>query len=175
MRIFWWITSFKPFFDVHFAPFKPAHRYWLGVLLLARGILLVIFSSSFATPKNTNLLLLLILIPSLLLYMAIVQPYKNKIILIIQSTFLVNILFLGVFVLYAENGANKHMLQAIAVGISTGIIFFKFCGIIICNVIKLCCHKKCKLQRYRERSEDELELDETLSTKYRAYIMNALF
>ena len=39
LRIFKWIMSLKPFFDVHFAPFKPAHRYWFGVLLLARGIL----------------------------------------------------------------------------------------------------------------------------------------
>ena len=99
LQIFKWVTNLKPFFDVHFAPFKPAHRYWFGVLLLARGILLVIFSSSYATPKNTNILLLLITILLLLLYMAIVQPYKNKIILIFQSSFLVNILFLGMFVL----------------------------------------------------------------------------
>ena len=78
LKIFKWVTNLKPFFDVQFAPFKPAHHYWFGVILLARGILLVIFSSSYATPKNTNLILLLIIIITLFLYMAIVQPYMNK-------------------------------------------------------------------------------------------------
>ena len=173
LKIFRWVTNLKPFFDVHFAPFKPAHHYWFGVLLLTRGILLVIFSSSFSTPKNTNLLLTIILI--LLFYMAIVQPHKNKFILIIQSSFLANILLLSAFVLYAETKENKYTLQTTAIGISTGLVFLQFCGIIICNLIRLCCHKKCKSNRYRAIIEDELELDGNLSTNYHAYIMNALF
>ena len=175
-KIFRWVTNLKPVFDVHFAPFKPAHRYWFGVLLLARGILLIIFSSSYATPNNTNLLLLLITILILLLYMAIVQPYKNKIILIIQSSLLANIIFLSVFVLYTQTQDNKNTLQTIFAGISVGVAFLQFCGLIICNIIRLCCRRKCKSQRYnRINFEDELELDENFSTNYRGYIMNALF
>ena len=176
LKIFKWVTNLKPFFDVHFAPFKPAHRYWFGVLLLARGILLIIFSSSYATPKNTNLLLLHILVLILLLYMAIVQPYKNKIIFIIQNSFLANILLLSAFVLYAETQENKHTLQAATIGISIGVAFLQFCAIVVCNVIRLCCCKKRHSQRYRANFEGELELDdENFSTNYRAYIMNALF
>jgi hypothetical protein len=177
LRMFNWVTSHKPFFDVHFAPFKPAHRYWFGVLLLARGVLLIIFSSSYATPQNTNLLLLLIIILVLLLYMAIVQPYKNRVILIIQTSFLANILLLSALVLYAETQEDKYRVQTIAVGISTGIAFFQFCGIVTCNIIRLCCcRKRYKLHRYRANfEEDGLELDENFSTKYRAYVMNALF
>ena len=178
LRIFKWVTSLKPFFDVHFAPFKLAHRYWFGVLLLARGLLLIIFSSSYATPKNTNLLLLLALVLLLLLYMAIVQPYKNKVVLIIQTSYLANLLFLSAFVLYAETMDDKrYTVQTIAVGISTGIAFLQFCGIVVCNIIRLCCRsKRCKLHRYRANfEEDELELDEKFSTKYRTYVVNALF
>ena len=175
LRVFKWVINLKPFFDVHFAPFKPVHRYWFGVLLLARGVLLIIYSSSFYTHKNTNLLLLLTIILILLLYMAIVQPYKNKLILIIQSSFLANILLLSSFVLYAETQENKYTLQTTTAGISTGIVFIQFCGITVCNVIRLCCHKKCKPHRYRANFEDELELDGNLSTNYRAYIMNAIF
>ena len=178
LRIFKWVTNLKPFFDVHFGPFKLAHRYWFGVLLLARGLLLIIFSSSYATPQNTNLLLLLTLLLLLLLYMAIVQPYKNKVILIIQTSFLANLLLLSAFVLYTETmDDKKYTVQTIAVGVSTGIVFLQFCGIIACNIIRLCCcHKRCKLHRYRANfEEDELELDEKFSTKYRAYVMSTLF
>ena len=175
IRLFKWVANLKPFFDVHFAPFKPAHRYWFGVLLLARGSLLIIFSTSFATPKNTNLLLLLITVIILLLYMAIVQPYRNKIILIFQSSFLANILLISIFVLYAESHANKYVLQTTAVGISIGQAFLQFCGIIICSVIKRFCRARCSSYRNRANLEDELELEENFSTTYRAYIMKALF
>ena len=174
-RIFKWITNQQPFFDVHFAPFKPSHRYWFGVLLLARGVLLVAFSSSFAAPKNANLLLLLIAILLLLLYMAVVQPYKNKIVLTIESSFLANILLLSAFTLYAETQENQHAIQRAAVGISIGVAFLQFCGIVVCNAIRLCCCKRRGSHRYRADFEDELELDENFATTYRAYIMNALF
>ena len=175
IRIFNWVTNLKPFFDVHFAPFKPAHRYWFGVLLLARGVLLAIFSSSFATPKNTNLLLLLIIILALLLYMATVQPYRNKVIFIVQSSFLANILLLCAFVLYTETHENKFTLQMTTIGISTGVVFLQFCGIIICNVIRLVCHARCNSYKNRAHFEDEEELDENFSTNYRFYVMKALF
>jgi hypothetical protein len=109
--------------------------------------------------------------------MATVQSYKNKVTLIIQISFLANILLLSALVLYAETQEDKYRVQTIAVGISTGIAFFQFCGIVTCNVIRLCCcRRKCKLHRYRANfEEDGLELDEKFSTKYRAYVMNALF
>ena len=173
IKLFNWVTNLKPFFDVHFAPFKPAHRYWFGVLLLARGILLAIYSSSFASPKNTNLLLLLILVLVLLLYMAIVQPYKNKLIFIIQSSFFANIPFLGIFAFYAETLANKDKLQMITVRISIGVVFLQFCGIIICNIIRLCYSAKRKSYRYRTNFEDEEEFDENFSTNCCAYIVKA--
>ena len=163
IRIFKWVTKLKPYFDAHFAPFKPAHRYWFGVLLLARGVLLVIFSFSYATPKNTNLLLLLTIIFVLLLYMAIVQPCK---ILIIQGSFFANILFLGVFVFYTKTHNNKHTLQTTAVSISIGAAFFQFCGIIIHNAIALCRCKKNNPCESIAHFEREQEMDKEFSATY---------
>ena len=171
-RIFRWVTNLKPFFDIHFAPFKPVHCYWFGVLPLTRGILLVIFSSSFTTPNNTNRLLLLALLLVLLLYIAIIQLYKNKINLICQISFLAKILFLGMFAFYVETCANKHKLWTTGIGIFIGVTFFQFCGIIICNVFR-----HTKLNSYRDRAylKDEEELDKNFSTNYHAYIMKAPF
>ena len=173
ISIFKWVTKLKPYFDAHFAPYKPSHRYWFGVLLITRGILLVTFSSTFAIPKNTNLLLLLTLGIALLLYVAIVQPYKNKFILIIQSSFLANILFLNVFVLYAQTHTNKHTIQTTAVGISIGVAFFQFCGIVIRNAIRFCHCTTSNADRrgYSAHLEDEQEMDKEFSANYRDSII----
>ena len=164
----------KPFFDVHFAPFKPAHRYWFGVLLLARGMLLIIFSSSYATPNNTNLLLLLITILILLLYMAIVQPYKNKRILVFQSSFFAKILFLGMFVAYAQTYNNQPTLKITAAGISVGVAFVQFCGIIIHSTVVLCHCKKNNTHgnNAHVRLEEEPELEKDFSANYRDSIIS---
>ena len=45
------VVKQMPFFDTYFGPLKGEHRYWVGVLLLARGILLTVFA---ITPSNAT-------------------------------------------------------------------------------------------------------------------------
>ena len=61
LRFLKWTNRFHPIYDAYFAPLKPKHYYWFGILLFARGVLLVTFASTFSVPDNINLLLLLIL------------------------------------------------------------------------------------------------------------------
>ena len=56
-----WIMHFNPLYDAYFAPLKHKHHYWFGALLLAHGILLVTFASTFAIRQDINLFLLLVL------------------------------------------------------------------------------------------------------------------
>ena len=175
LRFFKWITRFTPFYDAHMAPFKPIHRYWFGVLLLARGILLVISASTFAIPQSTSLLILFIFGITILLYMTIVQPYKSTALLILQSSFHMNLILLCGLVLYAHTQAgNKHTLQGVAVGLSTGVAFLQFCGILFNNMIKVyrCWNNKRK-HEYNNCNEnkDELKVDDELSADYRDSIL----
>ena len=130
-----WIMQLHPVYDAYFAPLKHKHQYWFGVLLLARGILLVIFASTFTIPQSINLLLLLIFGILLLFYMAFVHPYKNKVVLLLQTSFLMNLTILSSFAIFARTHSNGSNLQAIAVGLSTGIAFLQFCGIVLHAVI----------------------------------------
>lgn len=41
-----WINRWKPFFDAHFGQLKPKNTYWVGLLLLVRLVLLILFSST---------------------------------------------------------------------------------------------------------------------------------
>ena len=137
-RLFKWITRFHPVYNAYFAPLKHKHQYWFGVLLLTRGILLVTFASTFGVSNTINLLLLLFLGIALLLFMTLVQPYKSVVILVLQSSFLINLTLLSGFVIFAYTHPNKLTLQAVAVGLSTGIVFLKFCGIVVYSVSSRC-------------------------------------
>ena len=43
-----WINRWKPFFDAYFGQIKPKHHYWVGLLLLVRVVLLVLFAATSA-------------------------------------------------------------------------------------------------------------------------------
>ena len=45
------LLKLKPFLDAHYAAFKDKHRYWFGVLLLARAAILL---TSAIVPANVN-------------------------------------------------------------------------------------------------------------------------
>ena len=130
-----WINQFHPVYDAYFAPLKPKHYYWFGVLLLARGVLLVTFASTFGVPDSVNLLLLLILALALLVYMTLVQPYLQAAILALQTSFLVNLTLLSGFVIFSYTQPNRATLLSAAVGLSTGVAFVQFCSIVVYSII----------------------------------------
>ena len=144
-----WIMRFHPVYDAYFAPLKHKHQYWFGVMLLARGILLVIFASTFTVPRSINLLLLLFFGIILLFYMALVHPYKNKTVLLLQSSFLMNLTILSGFAIFTRTHSNGPSLQAVAVGLSTGVAFLQFCGIVLHAVIA----PRCSCRRVRRSSD----------------------
>ena len=39
-----WVQRLKPFFDAYTGPYKANHRYWTGLLLTARIVILITFS-----------------------------------------------------------------------------------------------------------------------------------
>jgi predicted outer membrane repeat protein len=133
VKILKWVTRFHPVYDAYFAPLKHKHQYWFGVLLLVRGILLVTFASTFSISNTINLLILLTLGIVLLFYMTLVQPYKNTALLLLQSSFLVNLTFLSGFDIFAYTQPNKlkQILMEVAFGISAGIVFVQFCAIVL--------------------------------------------
>ena len=54
LRLFSWVNSarLKPFIDSYHAPYKAKHRYWPGLLLVLRFVLLMVFCfESSARPK----------------------------------------------------------------------------------------------------------------------------
>jgi MFS family permease len=134
-----WVNKLSPFYDAHFAPFKSKHRYWFGLMLLTRGILLVLFASTVTVHQSVYLLIILIFGIALLLYMAIMHPFKSTVVLFIQISSLANLVLLSGFLFYAQTqNKNEQILRTTAAGISIGVVFIQFCGITLFNVVKLC-------------------------------------
>ena len=134
-RLLNWIMQL-PVRDAFFAPLKNEHRYWFGVLLLARVILLLTFVSTFAVPQYINLLLLLVVGAALIFYLAVVQPYKHIAVLTLNSVFFLNLLLLAGFVIVSSE-SNRPTLQIVSVGLSTGAAFLQFCGIVLYMMFKI--------------------------------------
>ena len=109
-----YVMRLNPVYDAYFAPLKNKHHYWFGALLLARGILLVTFASSFAIPQDINLLMLLILGILLLYYMVLSHPYKCTGILILQSSYLINLTLLSGFFFFLYRQLNGSIYTTVS-------------------------------------------------------------
>ena len=131
-----WSRQFSTFFDIYFAPLKHKHRYWFGVLLLARGILLICFSSTLINvPQEVNLLILVIVGVILLLYMTATLPYQGVAALLVNGSFLTNLALLSGFALFTETHPHGSVVRIVITALSTGLAFLMFCGIVIYGII----------------------------------------
>ena len=157
LRLLKWIMRFHPVYDAYFAPLKHKHQYWFGVLLLIRGILLLTFASTFGVPDTINLLLLLFSGISLLFCMILIQPYKSVATLAVHSCFLTNLTLLSGFIFFAYTHSNGQRLQSVAVGLSTGLAFLQFCGIVLYIVIASRCSCPRRPPKDKEQSDNKTE------------------
>ena len=135
-RLLKWTKRFSPLFDAYFAPLKHQHKYWFGVLLLARGILLICFASTLLDiPQCANLLILFVVGVILLFYVTIILPHRNRDVLLVNGSFLANLALLSGFALFTETQPNGSTLKLVIITLSTGLAFLKFCGIVIYGTI----------------------------------------
>ena len=122
----------KPFLDAYYGPFKDKHHYWVGVLLVVRGVLFVFFAYFFAIEDNVNLLLTIVSSISLLALTGI-SAYKTVYVSILENSFALNlgVLAAGTFYIrHVVQDSSQDSSQEALVTTSVGFAFLKFCGII---------------------------------------------
>ena len=151
------IAKYKPVYDAYYAPLNDKHHYWFGVLLLVQGALLLVSSLTLITLPALNFLLLLTISIILLCYMNSVRTYRRISASLLESSFLINFIILAVGNLYfKENGAERTILLCVSIT----VVFIKFCGLIIWNLIpKKAKSWRCQCQR-KATNSDQLELKE---------------
>ena len=154
-RLLSWVMRYHPIYDAYFAPLKHKHHYWFGVLLLARGLLLVTFASTFGISGSINLLFLLVLSVVLLLYMTLVQLYRSKAVLLLQSTYLANLVLLSGFFFFTYTQSNRSTLQVAAIGLSITFALLQFC----CTVLYTAIARRCSSRNLEQPEPQDEAID----------------
>ena len=137
----------KPFLDAYFVPFRGEHHYWVGVLLVARAVLLLVFGLNSTNDPSVNLLAIITVAVLLLVHLPydthkIVYPngagkhirfwggsyYKKWYLSLLENSFIFNLLMLaaGTWYVISAKGNQTALLYT-----SVGITFCQFIGIIV--------------------------------------------
>ena len=163
-RIRRWMLRLKPFLDAYFGPLMGEHRYWFGVLLIARAVLLLVFC--FTNHPSVNLLAVITVTILLLTHLPydnhmMVHPngasksirfwggsyYRKPYLSLLETSFLLNLVMLaaGSWYVRSAEGSQRDVVYTFV-----GITFCQFIGIIILrsyNQLKKWWHgRKRKLQ-----------------------------
>ena len=142
LRLFSWVSSarLKAFMDSYHAPYKAKHRYWPGLLLVFRVILLLVFALNPQQDSNINLLAILVGSSSLQLWAWVSGGvYKNWCIDALEGSFALNVILLAAATYYVKLLKGNQL----AVGYtSVTIAFVTFIGILAYHMSQQLRHTK---------------------------------
>ena len=142
LRLFSWVNSprLKPFIDSYHAPYKQKHRYWPGLLLVLRFVLLLVFAFNFQRDPSINMLAILVGTGMLTIWAWVSGGvYKNWCIDALEGSFMLNLILLGVATYHIKlSGGNQ-----LAVGYtSVSIALASFIGILAYHIFQQLRHTK---------------------------------
>ena len=132
-KALFWVAKFKPLFDAYMGPYKDNCRYSVGLLLLARIILFLVFSANVLGDTAINLLAIIAIVICIFTHRILVSGvYKHQYLNVIEYSFLVNIILLSSSALYTTR--NNNVRQDIIAYISAGIAFAISVAVILCHL-----------------------------------------
>ena len=137
-----WINTLKPLLDAYVGYLKPANRYWIGLLLLARFILFLTFTFTYTSSPMSSMLALNVTVVLLLallshtgqLYNATMKLnchyFKSEISFqsILEVSFLFNLAVVGGSVIYVDESIET---KNTVIYMSVSVAFLEFIGIVL--------------------------------------------
>ena len=151
-----WVFKLKPFFDANFGPLKDKHLYWVGVLLLARAVLLLVMG---LTPSSNGALISVSLVSSFLILYSesfVGHVYKNWLLSLLENSFFVNLIILSVATCYVK---TIEYSQAPVIYTSISIALLEFIGIVCYHCYKRALTIRDKIRRRRHQGYAEIRGD----------------
>ena len=139
LRLFSWVNSarLKPFMDSYHAPYKAKHRYWPGLLLVVRLVLLLVFAMNPQQDPSVNLLAIFVGTGILVVWTWVSGVvYKNWCLNALEGSFALNLIILTASTLYTMYTSCSKRSQLVkgntlAVGYtSVSIALATFIGIL---------------------------------------------
>jgi len=166
-RCFHWIHNprIKPFLDAYHAPYRDQHRYWTGLLVCLRCVLLLVFAFNTQADPSLNLLVIGTVVIGLLTLTHFTGfIYKKLYLDILEISFFLNLGVLAVATYYVKL-AVVPVSQAAVAYTSVGIAFATFIVVLLCHTYQqvwpkfLTIMKQLQHSEVREMSSSEDEAD----------------
>ena len=141
-----------PLLDAYQAPYKDKFRFWTGLMLVVRSILLVGYGLNILGDADINHLLTITVLSILLCctwFTGIV--YKNTAFNALETSFILNLIILSGWTIYNRRASNGDSSdgQTALVCTGTGVAFTTFVCIIFYHTYL--CLKSTKLHRHFKR------------------------
>ena len=132
-RLLFWVHRLMPLFDAYTGPYKHKHRYWTGLLLLVRVMILIIFTLNYSNNPAVNLLAIAVIAFVLQAYISFVRVYKSYLHNIFEIASLLNVGFLSIATFYQLLNDKSTFITTT---ISTSITFVIFVLIILYHTVQ---------------------------------------
>ena len=136
LRLFSWVNSARlmPFMDSYHAPYKAKQRYWPGLLLVLRCVLLLVFAFNHQQDPNINLLAILAGTAILVVWAWLSGGvYKKWCLDALEGSFALNLNILSAATYYVSHSGGNQL----AVGYtSVSIALVTFIGILAYHVFQ---------------------------------------
>ena len=127
LRLFSWINSsrLKPFLDAYHAPYKAKYRYWPGLLLVFRFVLLLVFALNPQHDPSINLLTILVGNGILVVWACVSGGvYKSWYLDALEGSFALNLIILvGATYHVNHSGGNQLVVGFTSVSIALATFF----------------------------------------------------
>ena len=149
IKVLSWMNNLKlkAFLEAYYAPYMIKHRYWTGLLLVARLVLLPVFAVNVLGDNSENLLAISAASFGLLVWPWMIgNVYKNWKLGALNASYILN---LGIFAVATNYVHQAGGNQAVVTYISTGIAFVTFFATVLGHLYfqikgsalskKLCC------------------------------------
>ena len=135
-RIFCWINNskVKAFLDSYHGPYRVKHRYWPGLLLLLRVILLPPVAFAHSYDGSVNLLAVSTVVIAILTWAWMAGGiYKNRWLDVLEASIMLNLGILTAATYYYKMQVNNESPVYVSLT-SLGVVFLTFIGIMAYHV-----------------------------------------
>ena len=129
-----WIRNLKvkAILDTYHAPYKPKHRYWIGLLLFLRCALFLVFAFNISGDDSVNLLVISSATLGIFVgFVLLGKVYKNWYLNALEVSFILNLGMLAAATYHVNQSGGS---QAAVAYTSVGIAFLTFVGIITYHI-----------------------------------------
>ena len=136
LKIFSWVNrpTFKYFLDNYHAPYQNSHRYWTGLMLLVRIVLLIAFACDVPNDPSQYMLAIItvaVCVQSWWLILGVSGVYKRQWVGILDASFVLNLIIVSAATSYCYGQKScGGDIQSVIGYTSLGVAFLTFIGIL---------------------------------------------